>query len=240
MLRTFNHALLLVVLAQPGVPARPLSSQPPPDTVGRDVMVPTPWILGVGPALAASLIPLDGRFRDGFQSESLQASGFAGGVADTFRQLGEPFVLGLTGGVALTAWAAGDVQTRDAMVHVLESLAATGILVAGMKTLAGRARPSELPEPWEYALGRGARGHEFRSFPSGHTAQAFTLAASLSAELEQHRGWGAAWVAPTLYGAAALTGLSRVYDDRHWLSDTVMGAFVGSLATRLVRRLNHD
>ena len=40
---------------------------------------------------------------------------------------------------------------------------------------------------------------------------------------------GARWiVAPLLYGAATIPGLTRMYLDQHWASDVVMGAFTGA------------
>ena len=58
------------------------------------------------------------------------------------------------------------------------------------------------------------------SFPSGHTSAAFSTATSLTYAY----GWKAAIPA---YGLAALSGLSRIADDKHWTSDVVAGAFLG-------------
>lgn len=58
------------------------------------------------------------------------------------------------------------------------------------------------------------------SFPSGHTSAAFSTATSLTYAY----GWKAALPA---YGLAALSGLSRIADDKHWASDVVAGAFLG-------------
>jgi membrane-associated phospholipid phosphatase len=64
------------------------------------------------------------------------------------------------------------------------------------------------------------------SFPSGHTAFAFSFAGSIDAVTE---GWFPAALA---YGAATLTGLSRMHDDKHWLSDVVAGALIGTFVSR--------
>lgn len=58
------------------------------------------------------------------------------------------------------------------------------------------------------------------SFPSGHTSASFSTATSLTYAY----GWKAAIPA---YGLAALSGLSRIADDKHWASDVVAGAFLG-------------
>ncbi|PYP40538.1 MAG: hypothetical protein DMD43_08360, partial [Gemmatimonadetes bacterium] len=44
------------------------------------------------------------------------------------------------------------------------------------------------------------------------------------------------WSAAGFYSVAALTGFSRVNDDKHWLSDTVFGAALGIMSARLVQR----
>lgn len=225
-----------------------LSAIPAAGQVGSDSIsglrapafrVSTPYILGGAPTLAAAILPFDPSIRDAFRGPRLQNSGVASSLAAASRELGEPWTLGVVGGATAAAWLLGNDGARDAGLHTLETFVTTGLMVAGMKTLAGRARPHIDPGPYEYALTRGFRGAEFRSFPSGHTAQAFALAASLGGELSEHFDWSPRWLAPVLYGAASMTGLSRIYHDRHWGSDVVMGAAIGTLASRLIQRLHH-
>lgn len=64
-----------------------------------------------------------------------------------------------------------------------------------------------------------------RSFPSGHTATAFATATALSYAY----GWKAAALA---YPLAALVATSRIADNKHWASDVVGGAFIGTLVAR--------
>jgi len=58
------------------------------------------------------------------------------------------------------------------------------------------------------------------SFPSGHAATAFAAASVL----ERHLGYRAAW--PTLL-IATYVGVSRLHDNRHFLSDVVFGSSIG-------------
>jgi len=60
------------------------------------------------------------------------------------------------------------------------------------------------------------------SFPSGHTAAAFSGASFIYARYENAWGWLA-------YGLAAYTGYSRVWADAHFLDDVVAGASLGTL-----------
>lgn len=69
----------------------------------------------------------------------------------------------------------------------------------------------------------------FNSFPSGHTATAFAAAEWLRAEY-WHRS---PWIGVAGYAVATTTGLLRVYNNRHWVSDVVAGAAIGFLSTRI-------
>ena len=63
------------------------------------------------------------------------------------------------------------------------------------------------------------------SFPSGHTSASFATATSLTYAY----GW---WIGAPFYGLAIFTGLTRLSDNAHWLSDVVAGATVGILFGR--------
>ena len=64
------------------------------------------------------------------------------------------------------------------------------------------------------------------SFPSGHTATAFTGAELVRAEY----GW--AYGVPA-YIIAAGVGFMRMYNDRHWFNDVLAGAAVGIISARI-------
>jgi hypothetical protein len=61
------------------------------------------------------------------------------------------------------------------------------------------------------------------SFPSGHTATTFMTAAMLSKEY----GWRSPWYSIGGYTVAAVTGVSRIMNNRHWLTDVFAGAAIG-------------
>lgn len=80
----------------------------------------------------------------------------------------------------------------------------------------------------KYSLGRlRPDGSTHNSFPSGHTAMGFTSATILHKEY----GYLSPWVSIAGYTAAVATGVGRVINNRHWLSDIVVGAGVGILST---------
>jgi len=110
-----------------------------------------------------------------------------------------------------------------------------------MKDFFGRARPfvdTTGPNPDDWQLGRGwSRGGRYQSFPSGHSVAAFAAAGAVTAETSAY--WPAATyflIGPVLYGGAAAVGLSRMYNNRHWASDVIMGAAIGTFAGMKVVR----
>jgi membrane-associated phospholipid phosphatase len=69
-------------------------------------------------------------------------------------------------------------------------------------------------------VGRRAIG---RSFPSGHTSQAFFMATLLAGYL--HAG---VWAVCLLYAIALLVGITRMYVGAHYPRDVLAGAILGS------------
>lgn len=68
------------------------------------------------------------------------------------------------------------------------------------------------------------------SFPSGHTATAFTAATILHKEYGMTRS---PWFSIGGYAVAMGTGFMRVLNNRHWISDVMAGAGIGILSTEL-------
>lgn len=72
-------------------------------------------------------------------------------------------------------------------------------------------------------------GSDNKSFPSGHTALAFSAATFMDRRYGEQYG---AWVPAALYGVAAMTGVARVEAKKHHWSDVVAGGAIGWGAAR--------
>jgi membrane-associated phospholipid phosphatase len=106
----------------------------------------------------------------------------------------------------------------------LASLVAGSLILHALKIALGRRRPRDELEhglfgfrPWRFEL-------QYDSFPSGHALTIFCVAVTLSDVLPQ---FALLWFAIALYLAA-----TRALLNAHFLSDVLVGAGIGLLASR--------
>lgn len=113
-------------------------------------------------------------------------------------------------------------------------------VVGLLKSAVGRPRPYVYNDDPRIDPGYKQSRFAVRSFPSGHTATAFA-AAVFTGEVYAKLNPGKSsrhWVRGAGLAAAAATGWLRVASGRHFLSDVVAGAVIGSLAGWAVPRLH--
>ena len=78
-------------------------------------------------------------------------------------------------------------------------------------------------------------GSSANSWPSGHTATSFVGATILHKEYGLTRS---PWFSVAGYGIATATGVMRVLNNRHWVSDVLSGAGIGILSGELAYALS--
>ena len=105
--------------------------------------------------------------------------------------------------VAVATGAPGPATARECLMAMIPAT----LTVEGIKRLVPRTRPDGDQKPSN------------ASFPSSHAAGAFALATVFT------RRWSKLW--PLWFLAAALVAFSRLYLNRHFLSDVVVGAMIG-------------
>lgn len=197
--------------------------------------------LGVFALAAAAAMPLD---RDGqrlMQRRWVQDSPVFASTADLFNAFGSPGVLAGSAALYAAGWASRRPDLARLGLRAGESIALSGMLTGGIKGFAGRGRPYASPlEPGDFRLMSGVNDGARQSFPSGHTTAAFAFAAAMERELRRSHPKAARWAGPSLYTAAALTGLARMHADKHWASDVVMGAGIGTVSGLMVARFHAD
>lgn len=111
----------------------------------------------------------------------------------------------------------------------LHGLVAGGLVVAAVKELTRKSRPYSGRGPTYFnktapddgSLINELAGHSDsnKSFPSGHSMAAFSLATVWAHERPRDR--------ELVYALAALAGLSRINLKQHWPSDVFFGAAIG-------------
>lgn len=111
------------------------------------------------------------------------------------------------------------------ILYLLISLAITSTVVFGLKHTINRPRPSLILN-FKFQISNCPKDP---SFPSGHTAIAFTCAATL-AYFDKKRKW-------FYYLVAVFISLSRVYLDCHYLLDVIGGGLIGYLISTTCIRL---
>lgn len=152
------------------------------------------------------LMPIDYHVRDAVNSN---LPGFEAEFDDYLQYVpwAAHITMGLCGvkGVSKNRY---QILTADAFAAVMMAA-----VVNGLKYTVNRTRPN------------GASA----SFPSGHTATAFTGATLLAHEY----GHRSVWIPIAGYTVAATTGVMRVLNNRHYVSDVIVGAAVGILTAEL-------
>jgi membrane-associated phospholipid phosphatase len=150
-----------------------------------------------------------------------------GFVGDTAEGLGDARSFVLLGGFYLAGVLGLDSKAKNVCLDGLSaSLIASGIITPVASTLIGRERPTE---------GNGAysfKPFEGRSFPSGHATQAFAVASVIATSYDETR------VSVAAYGTAALTAWVRVMRGKHFPTDVVVGAVIGTAVGRSVVHFN--
>jgi membrane-associated phospholipid phosphatase len=99
----------------------------------------------------------------------------------------------------------------------------SGLLVNILKLFFARFRPVEYFEFGNYGMTWLGRGYDIASFPSGHSATALGVAAAVALLFPRYR------YPVLIYGA--LVTFSRVVVTKHYLSDVLVGGYVGVLVS---------
>ena len=179
--------------------------------------------VGIGVAVLGAVMLADDRIRDEVQRHPDNA---AARVAKAIEPFGAEYSFGVLAGF----YGAGRLFHDPRAAAVAEdglasSLIAAGIVTPALKVLTGRRRPSQSSSAYDFLDGGS-------SFPSGHTTQAFAVAAVVA----EH--YDSAWTDVLAYGIASLVGYSRMVNNAHFATDVIAGAVIGVAVGKAVVRIN--
>ncbi|HUP90384.1 MAG TPA: phosphatase PAP2 family protein [Longimicrobiales bacterium] len=221
------------------------ASHTEPFFTSRDAYRAAGFVVGV--AVASRF---DRKLADWARSSGLQESTTFQDAAAFFNFMGQPAPQII--GIGL--YGSGKLFHNDRMqklgLHGFEAMIMSNIITTTIKGVAGRARPIKTVEesqgptgepgqhdPDNFKLFRGfSGGNGYQSFPSGHATTAFAAASAVTAEITQwskESHWSPTVpivVGVTLYGGATLVGWARMYSDKHWASDVIAGAAIGTFS----------
>ena len=196
------------------------------DREGRGYFIPleltNPELLTLAAATSLGIVAFknDQEITDVISSNQSQ---LANTVSDVGNFLGSNAVIGIAAGSYFLGVVYENDRLKKVGLFTVGASLASGLVTTGVKEIFGRVRPNQDRGPYNFFEAGN------KSFYSGHTAQAFTIA-TVFAELYKEDYPIAPYIA---YGVAAITAYARVHDKAHWGSDVIIGAVAGHLVTKL-------
>lgn len=210
---------------------------PEPVVTRRDLA----W-LGAATGISIVMMQADSRIARGVARRSLQENSALRATAEAYALVNEKSLFA----AGAVTWAGARIArapaTADVALHTTEAIFLSSAISTVARGALGRSRPFVTGDrdAFDYHYGRGFRELRYRAFPSIHASAAFSTAAALTSEMRHRRMPSARYVGPALYAFAAGPGLARMYHGKHWASDVVMGAALGTFTGITVVRYTHS
>ncbi len=149
-------------------------------------------------------------------------------VSKTITDIGDPyFISSATVLMYGSGWLFDDSKLKQTAVLMAEAYFHNAVFTYLGKWIFARQRPYVNGESHWHFFPHSFQGHPFsadafESFPSGHTSGIFAVATVIARQYNHSK-----WIPAGMYTIAALTGLSRVTEEKHWLGDVIAGAALG-------------
>ncbi len=251
-MKSILHFLAVVFLLAPLLAAQPVTTEPDSTrgcfrTIGDDLdralsdgveVFSRPWRFSSTDALytaavvgfTAACFLVDEQFREVMQRNQLSSENILLEIGDSYGLAQRAVVLG--GASYIGGLVFHEPAFRRTGREILESVAFAGVLTITLKFLLGRARPYMDEGAFSYRAFQTTVDRT--SLPSGHATVAFAVSTVMAEEI------GSPVASVILYGMAGITAWQRIHNDRHWFSDTVLGAAIGFTMGRVVVAINRD
>jgi membrane-associated phospholipid phosphatase len=239
-------ALALAAAALPTPAAAQQKPTDPRDTTHAQTQAPfftrkDAFLAGAFVLGTVAMFPLDKHIATKLLDSATQANRLFKHTATGAELIASPGAYVIGGTLFVVGEVAHKPRIADLGWHGTEAVLLADGVTYLIKGIAGRARPtlSDGTDPTNFRAGKGFASGDWSSFPSGHTTTAFAAAAAVTNETT--RWWPRSeWVVgPLMYAGATAVGLSRMYHNRHWGSDVVLGAAIGTFSGRKVVQYAH-
>ena len=243
----FTRIFLAALLSVLAVSDAATQSVTPPDSggaargrffTGKDAA-----LAGLFAAGTIAMFPVDRTIAADMKGSALQNNSFVKHTADAFRLTAVPGSAIIGGGLYVVGRATHSARLADLGLHGAEALLVGQAFGSLIKGTVGRARPYQVADSnaHDFEFLRGFRkGNDYSSLPSGHTVAAFAAAAAVTAETSKWWPHSGVYIGTLMYGGATMVALERLYNDKHWASDVILAAGIGTFSGLKIVKYNHE
>ena len=160
-------------------------------------------------------------------------------VSKYVTRFGGPYEAYILAGLGAYGFIFNNEKIKTTTLLATQAYITGAAMESFLKLLSGRQRPyyynpreieAEPKFNGPLSSGKDIYGHKINSsFPSGHTTVAFAVATVFAMEYKDRP------LIPLIsYSAATLIGLSRITENKHWITDVFFGGVLGYFTGRLV------
>ena len=143
---------------------------------------------------------------------------------------GNKYTIAMTVGIYGLGFIFDEPEIRRMGLNSFESFLYSALLMSTLKMVFGRHRPDVGDGQWFFEPGQIE--DPYQSLPSGHTTVSMAVSTALAKSIDNVL-WKIFW-----YSGGALVAMSRIYHDRHWVSDVFLGGAIGYYVADFV--VKHD
>ncbi|MCG8554592.1 MAG: phosphatase PAP2 family protein [Proteobacteria bacterium] len=181
------------------------------------------------------LVPSRPRWRGGWGPDDALRDALRWGSITTAERVSSGWTLSVVLGGLFMAPLGSEHPYGHQAALVAEAAGFTALATGLIKAAVGRQRP------YARFATRASRGrNDNASFPSGDTSWSFAVAVSNASLLGREHPEQAPLIWASSLSAAGIAGYLRLAADRHYLSDVMAGAALGSAFGLLVPLLHYD
>jgi membrane-associated phospholipid phosphatase len=236
---------LALALLPPSARAQPAL---PPKAKADSARTPAPLfttkdfiIAGAFGAGMVAMFPLDERLAKHLTNPGARANQFFKRSSTGVEAIASPGAYVIGGALYAVGRLGHYERIADLGWHGTEAVFVADVITYALKGINGRARPfvSGDTNSHDFKFFKGFGDGNRQSFPSGHATSAFAAAAAVTAETGTWWPKSTWVIGPLMYGGATAVGLSRMYHNKHWASDVVLGAAIGTFSGQKIVQYGH-